>query len=61
METFGKVELPKIVKAISDTATSCDYHGIDEIDWDVNIIAGGKGISKISKRVAMFKIKPTCE
>ncbi|CAI2384202.1 unnamed protein product [Moneuplotes crassus] len=30
--------------------------GLVDIDWDVNIVAGGKGIDRLFKRVASIKI-----
>ena len=34
----------------------CSSENLIDIDWDVNIVAGGKGIEKLFKRVAAIKI-----
>ena len=57
---FFKRELQGIIQARMDyvtekTAVSTNQNIID-VDWDVNIVAGGKGISKLFKRVASVKI-----
>mmetsp|Transcript_15258 Transcript_15258/g.16984 ORF Transcript_15258/g.16984 Transcript_15258/m.16984 type:complete len:129 (-) Transcript_15258:15-401(-) len=45
----------KIDRVSNQTSISTNQSILD-IDWDINIVAGGKGISKLYKRVANIKI-----
>ena len=42
--------------AISEKTGVSSNQGVLDIDWDVNIVAGGKGIDKLLKRIASVKI-----
>ena len=61
IETFASTEIPKILSTISSDISSSENQGIEEIDWDINIVAGGKDLSKVSKWIAVFKIKSSTD
>ena len=61
IETFNQTELPKILSTISSHMSSTENQGIEEIDWDINIVAGGKDLSKVSKWIAVFKVKSSTD
>ena len=53
---FYKHQGRAVITKISQKTAVSSYQGITDIEWDVNIIAGGKGLDKLFKRVAIIKI-----